>query len=656
MDLTGKKIPMHNSGSNIPFGSWPSPLSAQQLTTLSLRLAEPRLENGNLYWLETRPHQKGRNALVKMSAQGQIEDILPEDCSVRTRANEYGGAPWIIHNGVIYAVLDHDQRVYRFASGQLTALTAEGPYRYADFSVDEERQRLICVREDYQPKEPRCEIIALPLDASGNCQVLVKGEDFYSNPRLSPDGNCLSWLAWNHPDMPWDATTCYLASLDEKGLPHTAEKIAGGAGESVFQPQWSPDGDLFFVSDRSGWWNLYRYHQKAIEALCPMAAEFATPQWVYGMSTFGFLNTGELICTYTRDGLWFLARLSIANRQLTTLNTGLNDISAVTAGDNTAAFIGASATGAPALFSWRAATAQLQQCYPANNEKPLADKYISQAQSISFPTTAGAEAHAFYYPPCNPDITLPEGALPPLLVMCHGGPTGATSAAFNPKIQYWTTRGFAVVDVNYRGSTGYGRPYRDALKQQWGIADVEDVVNAAEFLVQQQKADREKIAIRGSSAGGYTVLAALTFTDYFKAGASLYGIGNLETLTTDTHKFESRYLDSLVGDWPAEQLRYRERSPLFHTEKLQCPVIFLQGLQDKIVPPDQAEQMLAAMAQHKIPRAYVTFVDEGHGFRQSDNIVRAMETEWYFYGKVFGFPLPDDIHTITIEDLTEVTS
>jgi dipeptidyl aminopeptidase/acylaminoacyl peptidase len=646
---------MHNSASNTPFGSWPSPLSAQQLTTLSLRLAEPRLENGDLYWLETRPQQKGRNALVRMSAQGQIADILPEDCNLRTRANEYGGAPWTIHQGIVYAVLDHDQRVYRFANEQLTALTTEGPYRYADFSVDEARKRLICIREDYQPEEPRCEIIAIALDGSGECQVLVTGDDFYSNPRLSPDGNYLSWLSWNHPDMPWDATTCQLAMLDDQGRPLAAETIAGGAGESVFQPQWSPDGDLFFVSDRTGWWNLYRYRQGQTEALCPMAAEFATPQWVYGMSTYGFLNAQELVCSYTKDGLWFLARLSLADGQLTELKSQLNDISAIVASDNTAAFIGASATDAPALFMLNAETGQPQQCYPVSAEKNLANSYISQAESISFPTTGGTTAHAFYYPPCNPDVALADNALPPLLVMCHGGPTGTTSAAFNPKIQYWTTRGFAVVDVNYRGSTGYGRPYRDALKQQWGIADVEDVVNAAEYLVKQQKADPEKIAIRGSSAGGYTVLAALTFTHYFKAGASLYGIGNLETLTTDTHKFESRYLDSLVGDWPAQQLRYRERSPLFHTEKLQCPVIFLQGLQDKVVPPDQAEQMLAAMAQHKIPRAYVTFTDEGHGFRQSDNIVRAMETEWYFYGKVFGFPLPDDIHTATIEDLTEVT-
>lgn len=635
------------------YGSWPSPLTAQHLTALSLRLAEPRLEGGDLYWLETRPHQQGRNALVRRKADGTVEDILPEPYSIRTRANEYGGAPWTLHKGTVYAVLDHDQRIYRYRDGELVPLTPEGPFRYADMIVDEPRQRLICVREDYRPAEPASTLVAVALDGSLNCDILVEGDDFYSNPRLSPDGTQLSWLSWNHPDMPWDNTCCRVAVLDDAGQVTRSEVIAGGHGESVFQPDWSAGGELIFVSDRSNWWNLYRYREGTIQALCPMEAEFATPQWVFGMSTWALYDPDTLICTFTRDGVWQLARLTLTSGQLEILPLeGINDISALGASRGTAVFIGAGPACAPALFTLTG-DSPVQRCYPADSRPPLAAEYISHAEPLRFPTADGSLAHGFYYPPRNPAVTPPANQLPPLLVMCHGGPTGATSAAFNPKIQYWTSRGFAVVDVNYRGSTGYGRQYRNALHSRWGIADVEDVVAAANYLVSQQRVDGDKLAIRGSSAGGYTVLAALTFTDTFKAGASLYGIGNLESLATDTHKFESRYLDSLVGAWPEEQASYRARSPLFHTGQLQCPVIFLQGLQDKVVPPAQAEQMLAALARRGIPRAYVTFANEGHGFRQADNIVRAMEAELYFYSRVFKFPLAETITPVLIEDLPE---
>lgn len=645
-----------------PYGSWRSPISAQSLTADSVRLSEPQPDGDDCYWLESRPQEQGRNALVHLAADGTRRDLLPAPLSVRTRLNEYGGGSYCVFQGQVYLVLDSDQRLYRLAAdSQLQAISPEGPYRYADLSIDAPRNRLICVREDHSAlgidasgvDEERHEIVALALDGSEAPQVLVSGADFYSNPRISPDGTQMSWLCWHHPNMPWDGTECHLATLNAGGKPESSQCIAGGANESVFQPQWSPEGELFFVSDRSNWWNLYRWVDSQVEALCTLEAEFATPQWVCGMSTYAFLNSGTLLCCYTRDGLWQLAHFDLTHLALTDIETGLSDISSVQCTNGRAWFLGAGPNQSTQL--WRfdpQSELELVSIARSAQDDPPAES-ISEPQPVSFTTRDGEQAHGFYYPPHNPDFQAPEGNLPPLLVVCHGGPTGATQAALNLKIQYWTSRGFAVLDVNYRGSTGYGRSYRERLKGQWGHTDVIDVCSGADYLVQAGLAHPKQCAIRGSSAGGYTVLAALTFDDRFQAGASLYGIGDLESLARDTHKFESRYLDTLVGPYPAQVSLYRERSPIHHVHRLRCPVIFLQGLQDKIVPPDQAQTMARALSEKGVPNALVEFPDEGHGFRQADNIERALEAELYFYGQVFGFTPADQLPPLDIVNLPE---
>ncbi|MDQ2075399.1 S9 family peptidase [Marinimicrobium sp. ABcell2] len=639
-----------------PYGSWRSPISAQSLTAQSVRLGEPQLDGDDCYWLESRPQEQGRNALVHLATDGTQRDLLPSPLSVRTRVNEYGGGSYCVHQGNVFFVLDSDQRVYQLApNGDPLPVSPEGAYRYADLTVDTARNRLICVREDHShPKtEERHEIVALALDGSGETQILVSGADFYSNPQISPDTNRLSWLSWQHPNMPWDGTECHVARLNERGVPVESECIAGGPNESVFQPQWSPDGELFFVSDRSNWWSLYRWVDGEVETLCRQEAEFATPQWVCGMSTYGFLSSGALLCCYSREGQWQLAHFDLTHFALTDIETGLTDISSVRCANGQGLFLGANPTQSTRLwrFDPRLELALFPIARSAQEDPP--GKFLSEPQQVTFDTRDGEEAHGFYYPPHNPNYQAPEGDLPPLLVVCHGGPTGATQAALNVKIQFWTSRGFAVLDVNYRGSTGYGRTYRDRLKGNWGHTDVIDVCSGVDYLTQARLVHPQKCAIRGSSAGGYTVLAALTFGDSFQAGASLYGVGDLESLARDTHKFESRYLDTLVGPYPAEADLYRARSPIHHVERLQCPVIFLQGLEDKIVPPNQAQAMVQALTKKGVPNALVEFPEEGHGFRQAKNIERALEAELYFYGQVFGFKPADELPEVDIANLTE---
>lgn len=636
------------------YGSWHSPINANLLTAQTVRIAEPHFDGDSIYWLESRPSEKGRNALVCVSPDGARQDLLPTPYSVRTRANEYGGGAYLVAQGIIYLVLDTDERVYHMQTGAttLTALSPEGKYRYADFCLDHARQRLICVREDHTQAdhEARCEIIALAVDGSGTTEVLVSGADFYSNPRLSPEGTQLCWLSWNHPQMPWDGTECFVAHIGNRGQLEKVQQIAGSAHESIFHPQWSPNSDLIFVSDKNNWWNLYQWNGKTVENLCEMPAEFATPQWVFGMSTYGFLTPDTLLCCYSQNGHWQLASLNLSSKTLTKIATELTDISAIDCSAGKALLLGANPRQNAELYAYDMANETLTSLAKSSANK-LDARYLSAPQAISYATSDGETAQGFYYPPHNPDFVAPPDTLPPLIVMCHGGPTAATEASLNLKVQYWTSRGFAVLDVNYRGSTGYGRAYRDRLKKHWGISDVIDVCSGADYLIQQGLVNAQQIAIRGSSAGGYTVLAALTFSDRFTAGASLYGIGNLETLAQDTHKFESRYLDMLVGAYPDEQAIYHARSPIHHIEKLNCPVIFLQGLEDKVVPPNQAEAMVDALTAKGIANAYVTFEEEGHGFRQAKNIERAIEAELFFYSQVFGFHLAETIEPVDIAHL-----
>lgn len=642
---------------SLPFGSWPSPVSARLLAGQQRRLSELQLDGDTVYWLEARPWEGGRNVLMSMACRdGHPREVLAGS-NVRSRAHEYGGGSYTVHTGLICVVDATDQRVYRLNGTTAVPLTPPGAFRHADLHLDLPRQRLLCVQEDYSraDAEPVARIVAIALDGSLQVQTLASGADFYSNPRLAPDGRQLSWLSWNHPHMPWDSSQCHLARLDSAGLPAQVQIIAGGdpaQPESVFQPQWSPDGELYLVSDRSNWWNIYRWRDQQLQAVTALDAEFATPQWVFGMSTYGFVDSATLMACFTRHGQWQLARIDLASGALAVLDCSVNnnsinnspftDISQVQANARHTVFLGASASTTQALICYAADTpVTLVESGPAL----LAPDCIAAPQAISF-RSGNALAHAFYYPPRNPDYTGPAGARPPLLVIGHGGPTGACETGLNLKIQYWTSRGFAVVDVNYRGSTGYGRAYRNQLRGQWGIADVEDVCAAADYLVTQGLADPQQLAIRGSSAGGYTVLAALTFRDTFRAGASIYGIGDLETLARDTHKFEARYLDSLVGPYPQARAVYRQRSPLYHADQLTCPVIFLQGLEDKVVPPAQAQTLVDCLRQRGIPVTYLTFAGEGHGFRAGATIQRALEAEYHFYSQIFGFTCPPDIDPV----------
>ncbi|MFO1389152.1 prolyl oligopeptidase family serine peptidase [Cellvibrio sp.] len=618
-------------------GNWPSPITAEMLTQQSAKIGELQVFGEDLFWIESRPNEKGRSALVQLTDGGR-QDILSAPHSVRTRAHEYGGASYLVTTHYIFCVLDADQNIYVIdrSNQTLKPLTQQGNYRFADFCWDKKRARLICVREDHTEADhthhifERSEIVAI--DLNGQMQVLVSGADFYSNPRLNSTGDCLSYLCWNHPQMPWDGGECCCATLNNRGEILETKLIAGGKDESIFQPQWSPSDELFFVSDRNNWWNIYSYKNGKINIVCDMPAEFATPQWVFGMSTYGFLNGNEIFCCFSQNGVWHLGIVDINKKSLSRVNHSFRDISNISCRKGKAFFLAASSTQTSAIYSFK--NGNITPLLPTHSTQ-LSDEDISQPEAISFATSDGELAHGFYYAPKNRNIKNNRKQLPPLVVMCHGGPTGATETSLNMKIQFWTSRGFAVLDVNYRGSTGYGRKYRDRLKNNWGVTDVIDVCSGAQHLVERGLVNSEKIAIRGSSAGGYTVLAALTFANIFKAGASLYGIGDLEALARDTHKFEARYLDSVVGAYPDEKAIYQARSPINHIQQLNCPVIFLQGLKDKVVPPSQAEAMVNALTEKGIKTAYVTFAEEGHGFRQADSIQRAIEAELEFYKDVF---------------------
>ncbi|MBA3768750.1 MAG: S9 family peptidase, partial [Acidobacteria bacterium] len=573
----------------------------------------------------------------------------------RTRVHEYGGGDYAVLDGTIYFSNFADQRLYSQTNTQEPQpITPPVEMRYADAVIDGRRRRLICVREDHTEAEREAinTLASINLDGGGVAAgvVIVSGNDFYSSPRLSPDGSRLAWLTWNHPNMPWDGTELWVGELDEDGTMSRSERVAGGIDESIFQPEWSPDGLLYFVSDRSGWWNLYRLRDNNIEALCPAEAEFGQPQWVFGLSSYGFESAFGIICTYIERGSSRLARLNTQTGKLDIIETPYADITYLRVGAGRAVFRGGSPTTPASIVQLDLATRETEALRRSNDLK-IDSAYLSIAQAVEFPTENGLAAHAFFYPPQNKDFSAPEGERPPLLVKSHGGPTSACSSTLSLNIQYWTSRGIAVLDVNYGGSTGYGRAYRQRLKDQWGIVDVDDCVNGAKYLTGRGLVDSERLMIDGGSAGGYTTLCAVTFRDAFKAGASHFGVSDAEALAKETHKFESRYLDGLIGPYPERADIYRERSPIHFTDQLSCPVIFFQGLEDKVVPPNQAEMMFEALRAKGVAVAYVAFEGEQHGFRRAENIKRALDGELYFYSRVFGFELADRVEPVEIENL-----
>jgi dipeptidyl aminopeptidase/acylaminoacyl peptidase len=638
-----------------PYGSWKSPVSTEVITGKLSSLDQVEVEGDYVYWVEGRPWERGRQSVMRSGRNGAAEDVTPSEFNVRTRVHEYGGGAFAVSGETVYFTNYEDQRLYRYSAGSAVPITplSDSKLRYADIEVDASRGRLICVREDHRTEGQEAVNTLVTLDLFNNEDggtVIAGGHDFFSDPRLSPDGRRLAWLAWDHPNMPWDASQLWLADLDEAGNITDVRRVAGGFNESIVQPRWSPDGALQYISDRTGWWNLYRLTPNGFEQLYAMDADFGAPQWRFRGSTYDFLDPSTIICRYMHQGSAVLARVNIVLRTLEPLASPYTSVSYLTVSEGRIFFIGASPMQGASIVRFDPETGQSEAIYRSSDFE-IDPGYVSIAEPIAFPTTGGQEAYGFFYPPTNRDFAAPEGERPPLLVFSHGGPTSANSNALSLNIQYWTSRGFAVLDVNYGGSTGYGRAYRQRLNGQWGIVDVDDCVNGARYLAEHGLVDGERLAIRGGSAGGFTTLNALTFTDAFKAGASYFGISDLEAMAQDTHKFESRYLDSMVGPYPEARDVYRARSAIHFTDRLSTPLILFQGMDDLVVPPNQSEMMRDALRSKGLPVAYLAFEGEQHGFRKAETIKRTLEAELYFYSRIFGFPLADSVEPVEIENL-----
>jgi dipeptidyl aminopeptidase/acylaminoacyl peptidase len=641
-----------------PCGTWPSPITPEMLATSGTELAEPWIEDGAVWWLESRPAEAGRGVIMRSDPWSAPADVTPAGFNVRTKVHEYGGGSFALDRGVVFFSNFDDQRIYRQEPGgtpeAITPVT-DGRHRYADARVTDDGARLICVRERHEDGAVINELVVLPTDGTDEPRVIAGGRDFYATPRLSPSGTQLAWISWDLPWMPWDGCELWVAALAPDGTLGEGRKVAGADGiESIWQPGWGPLGELHFVSDRTGWWNLYRDRDREPEALCPMEAEFGWPHWVFGGSTYSFLEDGRLVCLYGRDEVQHVAVLDATTGELIDLDLPYTAIPYpyLAAEGEHIAFIAGSSSLPEQLVSLDF-TSRSVDVLRESATVSLELGYVSQTRPIAFPTEGGLTAYAHFYPPANPEMAAPEGERPPVIVMSHGGPTGSRTNIFDLEKQFWTTRGFAVVDVNYGGSTGHGRAYRQRLNGTWGITDTADCRNAARFLAQQGAVDPRRFLIRGGSAGGYTTLCALTFQDDFAAGTSYYGISDLEPFAQPggTHKFESRYEHTLIGPYPEAAEIYRARSPIHFVDLISTPMLVLQGSEDEVVPQEQAEVMVAALEAKALPYAYLLFEDEQHGFRKAETIRKAYEAELSFYAQILGFEPDGDIPRLTIRHL-----
>jgi len=631
-----------------PYGSWESPISPESVASASIRYGDSvEIDGGDVYWVESRPNEGGRSAIVRYAADGTRTDAAPSDFNARTRVHEYGGAAYAVRDGVIYASSFEDQRIYRFApGGEPVPITPEpeapAALRYADFAIGD--GFLVAVRERHHgDDEPVNDLVRIRLDGSTEPEVVASGHDFFASPRISPDGVTLAYVTWDHPNMPWNGTTLW--KVDIGGTPSW---VAGGPRESIFQPEWSPAGVLHFASDRTGWWNLYRQSPGGIEPVFEVSGDIGACQWVFRYRRYGFLDSGSIlaVATTAHGPLLLVIDDGGSMRHVPVPGTWLPPLMAV-AGDSVAIVAGA-ADRFPQVVRVSAATGDTEVLAPAP-DPGIDPSCLSIPETITFDTPDGP-AYAHHYAPQNPDFEAPEGEMPPLVVFSHGGPTGGARTHLDLAVQYWTSRGIAVVDVDYGGSEGYGRDYWERLESTWGIVDVRDCALAAQHLVAEGKADGDRLAIRGGSAGGYTTLAVLAFRDDFAAGASHYGVADLGLMTEHTHKFESRYLDWLVGPYPEALERYEERSPIHHADRITCPVILFQGLDDRVVPPEQAVVMADALRAGGIPVAHIEYAGEGHGFRKAENQIRTLNAELSFYGQVLGFE-PAGVEKVAIEGL-----
>ncbi len=640
--MTAKKI--------LPYGTWPSPVSSSSITANSVTLDEIKCHASGTYWIERRPSEKGRCVIVKHTSKQSV-DLLPAPYSARTRVHEYGGGVYCLSDNGVFFVNDDDQNIYFL--NELTsprAITQTSDIQYADLYYDAFRKSLLCICQHDSGSETEPVNTLISIDVSnGKTSTLCSGYDFYSNPRLSPCDGKLSWLCWNHPDMPWDSTELWTANINQDNTLSNKKLIAGANSISIFQPEWSPDGILTFVSDVSGWWNLYQYRDNDSRPLTNEQKEFGLPQWVFSQSSYAFVNSHKILCAPIDNGIADLSILNIETNTLTSLGTPWNSFSSIQSFSGNHWFIASSASSFPEIIYTNNSTDETQHIRSAIASNTN-DSFYSYGKTIKFPTRNNDDAFAIYYAPLNNNYSATLDEYPPLIVLTHGGPTAMSDATLDMRKQFWTSRGFAILDVNYSGSTGFGRAYRERLNNHWGIRDAEDCCDAALHLCKLGLADLDRLIIKGGSAGGYTVLCALTFHDVFSAGASYYGIGDLELLLQDTHKFESRYLDRLVGPFPESSKLYHQRSPLQHVDKLHCPVIFFQGTEDKVVPKQQTEKMFIALKDRGIPVAYVAFEGEQHGFRKAETIEKAMESELYFYCRIFDLPV-EDTQEVNIENI-----
>ncbi|QKY21530.1 S9 family peptidase [Halolamina sp. CBA1230] len=650
--------------SETPYGEWESPVSAADVAADTLRFGPVSVDDGSVYWLERRPDEEGRGVVVRADAGAPDEpvEVTPEDVDVRTLVHEYGGGDFAVQDGTVFYAAFGDQRLYRLDAGgeEPTPITPEPErehgLRYADVEVGPDGDRLYAVRERHEgddAEDVSNELVTLPADGGEAPEVVASGHDFYSFPRLDPEGERLAWTTWDHPRMPWDGTELHVADVAEDGSLRDERVVLGGPAESVFQPGWSPDGQLHAVSDRTGWWNLYEVDADGEENprnRTPEDAEFGVPQWSFGSATYAFLDDGRVAVLRNSDGEWSLCLLdSDDERSETDLPFSAYPHARIATDGGTLAFVGGGPEMPATVARWAPGDDEptaLRQSFSLD----LSEGMVSEPAHVDVPTRDGETTHAYYYPPTNADERAPAGEDPPLVTMVHGGPTSQTLPVANLAIQFFTTRGFAVADVNYRGSTGYGRAYRDALQGEWGVLDTADCVDTAEYLAETGRADPDRLAITGGSAGGYAVLCALAFHDTFDAGASHYGVADLEALATGTHKFESRYLDGLVGPLPEAKETYEERSPAFHAESIDAPLLLLQGGEDRVVPQEQAEDMVDALVETETPYAYALFPEERHGFRTAEASRRALELELAFYGETFGFTPADEIPEIKLHE------
>lgn len=628
-----------------PYGSWCSPISAETLAKGSVRIMEMHIDGDWTYLLLFRPENNGYGSIFRIGLNGEQEEVTPPDFNVKTSVHEYGGGAFTVSKGIVYASSGQDGKIYLFEQGKPARALTEGQKRvehegkivfsgtrFADFLVT--NRGLVAVGESHVPGEEVENFLALINVKTGSFEKLSSGFDFYSSPALSPDGKKLAWLSWNHPDMPWTHTELWVAEFTKDGKLEGQKRLAGEAQESIFQPQWSKEGMLYFVSDReSGWWNIFRISKGTVENICPMSAEIAVPAWSFAQSTYAFLGN-QIVFAFNQDGYWNLGAVDLKTKKCTTLKQKISLLRDLRAGTNFVRFIeGFPDKNEAVLQMEKNVSEPLKTIYEIPTR--IDSKYISEPTHIAYPSGDRC-AYGFFYPPKNAKYKAASGEKPPLIVMIHGGPTAESTSTFQLSKQFWTTRGFAVLDVNYGGSTGYGRPYRELLNNNWGIVDVEDCVNGALYLAEKGLVDPNKMAIRGGSAGGYTTLAALVFSDVFKAGASYYGVADIELLQLETHKFESRYMEQLVGPYPQEKETWKARSPIYYADRIKAPLIIFQGEEDAVVPKNQSIMMYEALKKRGIPTELYIYPAEEHGFRQAKNIIHSLESELAFYLKVFG--------------------